>query len=664
MPQFKFVSLALLTLLSFSFAQAQDISCKYLAAIEQGFLAQHIKYSQRDEALADRVTEQYIKRLDPTKIYLLQSDVDQIRKQVRDFVGKVKDRDCAIFRQIQGVVENRVKERVDFAKGTLGKSYKFDSKVEFLFDPDKKDFPKTKVEAETFLKNYVHFQISNYLATDTKLEEAKTNVSKNWDRSLRRLKETKPDDILSGYLDSFARGLDPHSSFFSKDVLEDFEIQMRLSLEGIGATLSQEDGFTVVEALVPGGAAFRSGSIEPKDRIIAVAQGEKGKFENVVEMDLRDVVRLIRGRKGTKVRLTILRKQGEGKGRFEVTLTRDKINLEDDAASLTYIDREVNGVKRKIALLNLPSFYADSSRGGRSAAADIKRLIAEAKTKKADGLVLDLSNNGGGSLEDAVKIAGLFFQTGNVVKQSSRDEGRGEIILKDNDPLVDWNGPMVVLTSRVSASASEIVAGTLQDYKRAVIVGNDHTFGKGSVQSVMQIPQNLGAIKVTVGMFFTAGGDSTQHRGVDSDIQIPGPYVTDDMGEKTLEYSLPPKKLPSFLSNEAFVKEGASAWSMVQPEWIPQLREKSKLRVDQNEEFKKIVTELEKTKAKGKLIKLSEVVKDKEAQEKKEKAKSAKNQSKAEKEKEYLKRPDVQEATNVLMDLIQLMGSKSVATKR
>lgn len=651
---------ALLSSIALHAAPAEnDLQCRYLSVIEQGFLQQHIKYANRDAALQERVVDQYMKRIDPTKVYLLKADVDKIKGMLANIFDKTKAKDCTALDEVQKLLLTRVEERAKFAKSMLDKNYKFDSKVEILFDPDKKPFPATEAEANEFLRKYVHFQVSNYLATDMKLEEAKSNVIKNWDRTIKRVQETKQDDVYAGYLDSFARALDPHSSFFSKDVLEDFEIQMSLSLEGIGATLSSTDGFTVVESLVAGGAAARSGQIEPQDKIVAVGQGEKGPMDAVIEMDLRDVVRKIRGEKGSKVRLTILRKQGDGKKRFDVTLVRDKIKLEDEAASIIYTDKEINGAKKKVGVINFPSFYADSKRNGRSSAADLKKLIAEARTQKAEGLVLDLSNNGGGSLEDAVKIAGLFFQTGNVVKQSSRDEKRGEQVLLDTDPAVDWPGPLVVLTSRISASASEIVAGTLQDYKRAVIVGSDHTFGKGSVQSVVPIPQNIGALKVTVGMFFVPGGNSTQHRGVSADVVIPGQYDSDEVGEKSLDYSLPPKKIDAFLSPEANVKEGASAWSVIQPDWIKGLKEKSKTRVDKSDDFKKIVEELGKSKDKGKIIKLSEVVKEKE---KKEKAKAAKNASKAEKDKEYMKRADINEALNVLGDLIQTQNSKTVAT--
>ena len=657
-----FIFAGSLAVSSLASAQLKEgLECRYLTVIEQGFLANHVKYSNRDAELQNKVVDQYIKRLDPSKIYLTQEDVNQIKKLTTNLFEKTKNRDCAFLEQTQKIILQRVTDRADFAKNYLGKDFKFDEKTEFTFDPEKKAWPKDTADANEYLKKYIQFQIGNYLATDMKLDEAKKNVIKNYERVLKRTQETKQDDLFSGYLDSFAHALDPHSSFFSRDVLEDFEIQMRLSLEGIGATLSSQDGFTVVEQLVPGGAAAKSGQIEPQDKIVAVGQ-EKGPMENVIDMDLKDVVKKIRGNKGTKVRLTILRKAGDGKQRFDVTLTREKVNLEDEAASITFVDKEVGGVKKKLGIINFPSFYADSRRGGRSSAADLKKIIKEANEKKADGLVLDLANNGGGSLEDAVKIAGLFFQTGNVVKQSSKNEGRAEAALRDTDPTVDWAGPLVVLTSRISASASEIVSGTLQDYKRAVVVGGDHTYGKGSVQSVLPIPNNLGAIKVTVGMFFIPGGKSTQHRGVDADIVLPGPYSADDVGEKYMDYSLPPKTIEPFLSPDAYVKEGPGAWKEVKSDWIKTLKERSSERVAKNDEFKKILEELNKAKARGKVIRVSEVLKDKNEKEKKEKAK--KTASKAKKNEEYLKRPDIQEAESVLLDLIQLHEGKTLVTPK
>lgn len=656
------ILLATLTMSSIANAQLGDqIECRYLNAIEQGFLANHVKVNQRDKELSDRTVNQYLKSIDPIKIYLVQSDVDEINKLVGNVFDKTKNKDCAFLEQIQKIIVKRTQERVDFAKKFLGKDYKFDNKAEFTFDSDKRVFSKTTGEIDDFFKKYIHFQISNYLATDMKLDEAKSNVIKNYERALKRTQEVKLEDSFSTYLDSFARALDPHSSFFSKDYFEDFNIQMSLSLEGIGATLSSQDGFTVVEYLVPGGAAARSGLVEPQDKIVAVGQ-EKGPMENVIDMDLKDVVKKIRGKKGSLVRLAIMRKVGDSKKRMDVTLTRDKVNLEDEAASIIYQEREVDGKKKKIGLINFPSFYSDSKKGGRSSAADLKKLIKEANDNKVDGLVLDLSTNGGGSLEDAVKIGGLFFKTGNVVKQSARGDGRGEAALADTDPKVDWNGPLVVLISRISASASEIVAGTLQDYKRAVIVGGDHTFGKGSVQSVLPIPNNLGAIKVTVGMFFIPGGNSTQHRGVVSDIPLPSQYSQDDVGEKFLDYSLPPKKIDSFLSSDAYVEKGEGFWKKIEPAVIKSLKEKADARVAKSEDFKKIIEDMKKTKERGKLIKVSEIIKDKDEKTKKEKA--LKNAAKEQRNKEYLKRADIQEAVSVAVDLISLEDGKPEASNQ
>ena len=647
-------SMALAQGLNFS----RTLDCNWVDPIQTGFLQNHLVFKQADKELQARVIEQYIKRQDAAKIYLLESDVAQIKTIMKDVFTNVAKKDCQFTTDVQALISKRTEERAEFVKKTLGKDFKFDKTVEFSYDPDHKPHPKTKEEAEEFLKKFIQFQIANYLATDIKLDEAKAKVIKNYERNLKRVKETKAEELISNYLNSFAMSLDPHSNFFSKDYYEDFTIDMSLSLEGIGATLSQQDGFTTIEGLVPGGAASKSRLLEPQDKIVAVGKKD-GKMENVIDMDLKDVVKMIRGPKGTKVKLSILRKEAEGNKKFDVELTREKISLEDNAVSITYLDKELNGLKKKIGVINFPSFYADNKRGGRSSAADLKKVIAEARTKKLDGLVLDLSNNGGGSLDDAVKIGGLFFKTGNVVKQSSSKEG-AELALADTDEMVDWAGPLVILTSRISASASEIVSGALKDYNRAVIVGSDHTYGKGSVQTVLPVPGELGALKVTIGMFFTPGGFSTQHRGVESDVIIPSPYAVEDIGEKSMDYSLPPKKIDSFLSKSAYVEKGEGAWATIKPTWIKSLKERSLERVAKNADFKKITDELEKTKKSGKVIKVSEVIKDKGEKEKKIK-KSRYTSDKAEKEKEYLKRADIQEAANVLTDLILLEDGKELS---
>jgi carboxyl-terminal processing protease len=651
------VPIALVTTLATG-AEAATLACPALDKIEQVFLNSHITYKEPSSELESRTISQYIKRLDSAKIYLTDADVADITKQMKGVFGKLKNGECGALDSVQKLFQQRVAERAEFAKKTLtSKSFKFDPKTELMLDPDARKFPKNRAEADAFQMKYLQFQISNYLATGMKQDEAQAQVVRNYERVVKRIKETPKEDMFSGYLDSFARALDPHSSYMSSDTLDDFEISMSLSLEGIGATLSSQDGFTVIEQLIEGGSAKASNKLAPQDKIVAVGQfkpiGDAAEMENVVEMELRDVVKKIRGPKGTKVRLQILRKKADGENeRFFVDLVRDKIKLEEDAASLTYIDKEVNGAKKKIAVLNLPSFYAEPRRGGRSSAGDMKRLLKEAKEKGVEGLVLDLSNNGGGSLDDAVKIAGLFFKTGNVVTQSSPEKASNASILADADPSVDWDGPVVVLTSRISASASEIVSGTLKDYNRAVVVGGDHTFGKGSVQSVVPLPPKLGAVKVTVGMFYTPGGFSTQHRGVEADLVLPGAFSTDEIGEKHLDYSLEPTKIPAFLSPEAYVTSGAGAWKKIEAPVIAQLKTRSQARVSKNPDFTKITEELAKSADRKKMVKLSDALKD--GKEKKDEADTKKNLNKEEKVTEYLKRADVQEAVNVVSDLIAL----------
>jgi carboxyl-terminal processing protease len=668
---------------NFSFVSKVGLSCKHLNVIAQGFLHQHIQYDEFNPELSDRTAEQYIKKLDPFKLYLtkadynkikniLNRDSDSIKKALksaksetakkaveRGLFGKIKRKECADLTAARKVYEERVNARVKFVKKYLNSGFKLDKKTKINLDPDVRDYGKTVSASRNYHKKYIQFQVTNNMAAGEKLDKAKASVIKKYERALKRIGEVNQEDIFSNYLDSFARALDPHSSYFSKDVLEDFEISMRLELEGIGATLSSEDGFTVVEQLISGGAAKKSGLIKSQDKIIGVGQIEDGKdqaIENVVEMDLRDVVKKIRGPKGSKVRLKILRREGASTETMIVTLTRDKIKLEDEAASISYIEKAPNGVKRKVAVINLPSFYADSRRGGRSCAKDVKKLLKEARKEKVDGVLLDLSTNGGGSLDDAVSVAGLFFKTGNVVTQSAKSNGYSQapVRLKDDDDDVDWNGPLVVLTSRVSASASEIVAGTLKDYKRAIIVGSDHTFGKGSIQQVVSLPPGLGAIKVTVGMFFTPGGNSTQHRGVDADVVLPSALATDDVGEKSLDFSLPPRKIKPFLSKSAYVKSGKNKWNEVDDGILPVIKQRSKLRIAASDKFTEIIEDVKKAEKRGRIVTIGESLS--EQKEKKAEIDKKKNFSKEEKLAEYLQREDIQEAALVLIDMIDHKG--------
>ncbi len=656
---FQVLLIKIILLVGFSSAQAASLKCPFIHPVINTMLRQHIVYNKYSSNLESRSIDQYIKHLDSSKLYLLKSDIPVIKKTLKGLFSKLDKRggNCDAIHAVHKIYVKRVEERSKFAEKFLGDNYKFDDKVSILLDSDSREFPRNTKEANKFQSNYIHFQIANFKASEMKLKEAKDLVIKRYKRALKRLAEQDQEDIYSDYLDAFAHSLDPHSSFLSKEKLEEFQIQMRLSLEGIGATLSSQDGYTVIEQLIKGGAAEGSGLLESQDKIIAVGQGAKGDFEPIIDMPLNEVVRMIRGKKGTKVRLKILRRKAGETERFEVTLIRKKINLEEEAANIRYVKREVDGKKRTIGVIEFPSFYLDPREGGRSCSRDIKKLLVEANKKKVDGIVLDMSTNGGGSLDEAVNVAGLFFKTGNVVKTRG---GRFSEALADKDPDVNYTGPLVVLTSRFSASASEIVAGALQDYKRAVIVGADHTFGKGSVQTVRDLPPGLGAFKVTIGMFFVPGGKSTQHRGVEADVVLPSPYSLDDIGEKSLDYSLPPKEIGSFLSSDAYVKSGKDFWRQLDKKTLSKLQKGSKARVAKNKEFKKIVEDLKKAKKKDKRIHVSEVLKEKDEKVAKEAETKKKRKDPNFREKEYMKRADLQEAINVTADLVQYYDVKQV----
>ena len=649
--------------------RALELSCVHIDPIALKYLDRHVTHQELNSNLETRTVEQLVKRLDGSKLYLLDSDIAEIKKLMKGIFAKVKAKDCSPLEKVHQLYVKRVKERVDYSKKYLGPKFVFNPKTEITLKVEERKRPRTVVDANRAHQNYLQYQVASYLASDMKLEDAKQQIVRNYERALRRVQDNKKEDLFSSFLDSYASGLDPHSSYLSADNLEDFEIQMRLNLQGIGATLSSQDGFTVIEQLVPGGPADRSGKLKVKDRIVAVAQGQEPNYQNVIEMEIKDVVRLIRGPKGSEVRLKILRKAGKDSDRFEVSLVRDQIKLEDDRASIQYFDREVNGQKKKIALLNLPSFYSDSKKNGYTSSTDVKNLLADAVKNNADAVVLDVSSNAGGSLKDAVDISGLFIATGNVVKQSERaDEGAQTYnyeTLADTDPAVNWSGPLVVLTNRMSASASEIVSGTMQDYKRAVIVGGDHTFGKGTVQSVEYLPPGLGAMKTTVGMFFTPSGKSTQHRGVSADIPIPSIFNAEEMGEKSLDYSLPPKTIPEFVSKSAEPSEGKGVWKEVDSKLIEKLKKVSQDRVKGSPEFKKVAEDIAKAKKRSEKIVVGDLIKDK-SKDKDAKKKEGEDGDEStvltreERKKKYLERADVKEAINIAADLVAELGGPMI----
>ena len=687
----RFFSIQLIVLSFFTFqAYSEQLSCRQIDKIQHQFLKHHIIHTKLTPELRDRVLNQFIKNLDREKVYFLQSDINNIKRKNKRLFSDLKKKKCPGLYYIYNIYSKRVNERINYAKSILNDKFRFSKNTKYIMDEDLKTHPKSTKEANQKMKAYLEYQVANVYLFEKDLPKAVNQVAlifhnikkqvlswkpqlnpfeiRNCNKKSRNsFKVCKPTKWFSNYLNAYSQSLDSHSSYLDNEDLEEFYISMNLELEGIGATLSSRFGYTIVERLVPGGAAARSKQIQVKDKILEVGQN-RNKLINIFGERIEDVVSIIRGPKGTEVFLKISRKGKEGKNTISVVrLIRDRVDLKEEGASISYHKKKIKGKSYKIGLLKVPSFYGSHGMG-KSVTKDIKKLLSSAKKEKIQALVLDLSNNRGGSLDEAVDLSGLFFARGTVVKQSEKNNPKPQI-LKDYDKRIFYNGPLVVLTNRLSASASEIVSGTLQDYERAVVVGGDHTFGKGSVQSVEHLFAKLGAIKTTVGLYFIPSGKSTQNIGVSSDIVFPSPFDVDELGEKNLDYALPSQKVKSFQSPPSDIfSPGKNNWKPLNQKIIRQLKTASQNRIAKNEKFQKIKKKLaEKNKKKEKnkkVITIAEVLKDNDNDEKDSKEEELDLSNDEKSKKRYFERPDIQEALNVAGDLALAFNETKTKTSK
>jgi carboxyl-terminal processing protease len=659
---------------------AAELDCPSISQLAREFLKHHVIQSALGTEIEQRAIESYLHRLDTSRSLMLESEFGELRAKLAGVFENLQAGNCS---QINAVHERLIELQAaseTHAKALVAdENFKLDESVEIRIDPEQRGYPKTEQDRSELWRKLVHFQMSNYLGAGEKLPEAKRLLAHRYELRTKRLRELPQWEIFSIFLDSFATALDPHSNYLSPEAVEDFRISMSLSLEGIGVALSERDGYSVVERIIPGGAADRiEHGLEPNDKIIAVAE-EGGEAVNIVDMPLRDAVSLIRGKKGTKVHLTVLR-QGDETHRFPLAIVRDKIDLAEQAASLRFETRERNGKPFKLAIIDLPSFYGDSDPGQRQCTDDVEKLLGEVKEAKADGLLLDLSRNGGGLLEHAVKISGFFIRKGEVVGVENARKQMS--VLSDHDERILYTGPMVVHVSRVSASASEILAGALKDYHRAVITGDDHTFGKGTVQTVTPLPPGLGALKITTARFFRPGGQSTQNDGVPADVVIPSLLATDDLGEKNQPFALAGESRPALYSTLANAI-GPTDFDVTGAE-LAELVKTSSDRVAKSPEFAEVRTKLAEARAHEGIVRLADIIKEREGSKAGEpKASAAKSDAKgkgngkpdhakaadpkqAKSETAEPPDPQVEEAVEVLADLVALShhrgpGSESVA---
>ena len=528
----------------------------------------HYEKFKLDDEFASKIFNRYIDFLDPAHNTFLQSDVEEMRAK---YGTKLDDQlyagELSAAFDMYDLMTKRRYERYKYALSLLDKEPDLKANDQIEVERDKAPFPKTTAEADKLWEERVKNDIINLYLKEKKWSEIKKTLVKRYDLAIKRLTQIKADDILQTYLNAFAREIDPHTSYLSPRAAKAFQESMNLSLEGIGATLSMEDDITSIRSLVPGAPAARSKKISVGDKIVGVGQGEKGEIEDVIGWRLDDVVDKIKGKKGSIVRLEIEPEKG-GKTKI-ISLTRDKVRIEDSAAKLS-MDK-VDG--KNIAVIKIPSFYIGLT-------SDVRTLLAQMKEKKADALIIDLRENGGGSLTEVIELSGLFIKEGPIVQV--RDAFNR--IKVHEDPEADksiYDGKLMVMINRHSASASEIFAAAMQDYNRAIIVGQQ-TFGKGTVQQSRSLnfvydldKDPLGYIQYTIQKFYRINGGSTQLKGVNADIKFPEIINAAKTGESFEDNALPWDKIPAASYQEAGHARDA----------VETLTQKHEERVAKNPEF-------------------------------------------------------------------------------
>lgn len=574
---------------------------------------QTLQYSQQplDTAMSKKFYDGYLEVLDPSHENFLQSDIDEFSHYRTNLdkltVGGRGRADLTPAYQIFGRFLERLTEHTAYVNKLLKQDhFKFDTNEQIEFDRHSAPYPKDLAEAESLWRRQLRYE---YLQEKLGLEFSPTNggtilplpknadeditsqLAKRYNWTLRTLTNWDSDNVLQVYLNALAHAYDPHTDYLNEQHSADFKISMSLQLAGIGAQLSEDFGYCTIESLIPGGPADKSKQINKKDRIIAVAQSN-GPPVNVVNMELPNVVELIRGPKGTQVRLTVEPK-GDPSSRHVVVLTRDIIKLQDQEAKAQLIEMpDDSGGTNRIGVVDVPSFYAPIgvSDATNYISLDVAKLLKKLEQEKVAGVLLDMRGNPGGSLEEAIRFTGLFIKQGPVVLAKDTD---GQIQLDSTgDPPAVYSGPLVVLLNRYSASAAEIAAGALQDYGRALIVGDTSTHGKGTVQSLNPLEKFIwpatptatndpGTLKITIRKFYRITGGSTQLKGVESDIVLPDILNYDtNIGESSLENALPYDTLPP----ESISRIHYSKFNLVQP-YLADLRRRSETRIATNQDF-------------------------------------------------------------------------------
>lgn len=523
----------------------------YIEQLVAGLLPRaHYAGRELDDSLSAQMLERYIEMLDGNRIYFTAADIAQFEKQYGQGLDEaLKNGDLSPAYDIYRVYRERLESRITFALKLLETKPDFAVKESLLFDRSQAPWADSTAALDDLWHKRVKNDAIGLLLTGKSWEEARDMLRDRYQNFLRRTEQITSEDIFDTFMNAYALTLDPHTLYMSPRDSEEFEIRMSLSYEGIGAALQSENEYVKIARILPGGAAAKSKALKPDDRVTGVAQGTDGKMVDVIGWRLEDVVDMIRGPKDSVVRLQILPAgAAPGSPTRELALTRSEIQLEEQAAQSKVVEVTRGQQHYKLGVIDVPGFYMDfrARMAGeddyRSTTRDVRKLIAELKKQGIDGLVIDLRDNGGGSLTEATELTGLFIDQGPVVQV--RNSAGDVDVLEDPDPGMAWDGPMAVLVNRFSASASEIFAGAIQDYGRGLVIGTT-TFGKGTVQNLWDLNRYiktdtaLGQVKLTVGKFYRVTGSSTQNRGVQPDIRLPSLIDITEFGESTESAALP-----------------------------------------------------------------------------------------------------------------------------
>jgi carboxyl-terminal processing protease len=574
--------------------EPEAIHGKTAVELLQQLQTKHYSSIEINDGFSSLLFDRYMDALDGSHLYFLKSDIDELSAYRYTLDDSLKDADVDPGFEIYNRYYRRVLERLIYA---IDRVENHVSEMDFAIDEsievDREDAPyAASVEElnEIWRKRTKNSVLSLKLTGDTD-EEIAEKLAKRYRNQLSQVLKTNNRDIFQAYLSNVAKTVDPHTDYYSPRDSENFNMQLSLSLQGIGAQLTTDEEYTKVVELITGGPAERGNELQAGDRIIGIGQGSDGDIQDVVGMRLDDVVSQIRGEKGTVVRLNVIPAEAVSESSATVvSITRDTVKLEDQSAKSEVLELSYRGEDFKVGVISLPTFYFDfeaASRGEedfKSSTRDVRVLLEELKTQEVDAVVVDLRNNGGGSLSEANQLVGLFIETGPTVQIRYSGIRNGFTrAFGDNDPEVAYSGPLAVLVNRTSASASEIFAGAVQDYQRGIVLGGQ-TFGKGTVQEI--IPMDFGQVKVTRSKFYRISGASTQHRGVIPDITFPDFYdAYDDIGESSLDGALPwdtvrPVEYRPYFSIQAM---------------LPQLREQHELRAEESPDFIYLLDQIERT---------------------------------------------------------------------